>query len=76
MVDAIIMVRTEAGTALDLLPSIEGIEGVEEAHVVAGDYDVVVEGSGEDPSAILQEVASGLRRQEGVTGTRTYLAIG
>lgn len=76
MVDAVIMARTEAGTAIDLLPSIEALEGVVEAHVVAGDYDVVVEAAGEDPSEILQKVASGLRGLEGITETRTYVAIG
>jgi len=76
MVDAVIMVRTEAGTALDLLPSIEALDGVEEAHVVAGDFDVVVEATGDDPSEMLQGVASGLRKQEGITTTRTYVAIG
>jgi len=76
MAEAVIAVHTEAGASLELVPDVEALSGVREAHVVAGGYDVLVEATGETPSAIIRDVAAAVRGMDGVETTRTYVVIG
>lgn len=75
MVHAFVMVKTAAGKSEDLLESTVAIEGVDEAHVVAGEYDVIAEASGEEVYDVMHEVATRIRDLDGVTDTRTYIAL-
>jgi len=75
MVSAFIMVKTAAGKSDELLSSIAGREGITEAHVVAGQYDIVAEATGEEVYDVLHSVATGVRNLEGVADTRTYIAL-
>lgn len=75
MVRAYVMVVTASGTSPGLIPQIEAIEGVREAHVVAGDFDIVVELEAEEPSDLLPIVTRGLQGLDGVGHTRTYVAL-
>ncbi|PSP74034.1 ArsR family transcriptional regulator [Halobacteriales archaeon QS_3_64_16] len=75
MVHSFVMVETAAGSIESVLEAVAGLAGVEEAHVVAGDYDVVVEVEGSDVRESIQVVSTDLRELEGIVDTRTYMAL-
>jgi len=75
MVRAFIMVKTAAGKSEELLARIGDLDGVEEAHIVAGQYDVIVEAVGEEVYDLMHNVATRLRDIEGVTDTKTYICL-
>lgn len=75
MVHAFIMVKAAAGRSEDLLASIREQERVTEAHVVAGDFDIVVEADAEEVYDVLQTASSGISGVEGVADTKTYMSI-
>jgi len=75
MVHAYVMVRTAAGASQDVLPVLEGLDGVTEAHVVAGKHDVIVEFEVPDTAGLLSRVTSEIQHVEGVEETRTYIAL-
>ncbi|WP_436911139.1 Lrp/AsnC family transcriptional regulator [Halosimplex marinum] len=75
MVRAFIMVKTAAGKSEQLLDSIRGIDGVEEAHIVAGQYDIIVEAVGEEVYDLMHGVATKLRDLDGVADTKTYICL-
>jgi len=75
MVRAFIMVKTAAGKSSTLQDAIEDVDGVLEAHVVAGQYDVIVEAEGEEVYTVIHAVATEIRDLEGVVDTRTYICL-
>ena len=75
MVDAYAMLDTAAGTADDVCQALHDAEGVVEVHAIAGDFDVMVELTGETPRDILETVTVTIRPLEGVGTTRTYVCI-
>ena len=75
MVRAFIMAKTSAGKSAELQADIEQVDGVEEAHVVAGEYDIIVEAIGDEVYAVIHTVATKIRDLEGVLDTRTYICL-
>ncbi len=75
MVRAFIMVKTTAGKSADLQESIIDIDGVQEAHVVAGQYDIIAEAGGEEVYDVIRGVATETRELDGVVDTRTYMCL-
>jgi len=75
MVHAFIMVKTAAGRSEDLLAAIRGLAPVAEAHVVAGDWDVVVEADAGEVYDVIHAVAGDVQDLDGVTDTKTYIAL-
>lgn len=75
MVRAFIMVKTTAGKSADLREGITAVSGVREAHVVAGQYDLVVEAAGEEVYDVIHNVATDVRDLDGVVDTRTYICL-
>jgi DNA-binding Lrp family transcriptional regulator len=69
------MVKTTAGKSAALQADIDAIEGVEEAHVVAGQYDIIVEAAGEEVYDVIHSVATDVRDLDGVVDTRTYICL-
>lgn len=76
MVRAFIMVKTAAGKSEDLLATIREIAGVEEAHIVAGQYDIIVEAVSDEVYDLMHNVATKLRDIDGVADTKTYICLG
>jgi DNA-binding Lrp family transcriptional regulator len=76
MVRAFIMVKTAAGKSEELLAQVDDLDGVEEAHIVAGQYDIIVEAVGDEVYDLMHSVATNLRDVEGVTDTKTYICLG
>ncbi|MFU8867190.1 Lrp/AsnC ligand binding domain-containing protein [Natronococcus sp.] len=75
MVHAFIMVKTAAGKSEGLLGSIRELGSVAEAHIVAGNYDIIVEVDTEEVYDILKAVSTDIQGLEGVTDTKTYIAM-
>ncbi|WP_254272203.1 Lrp/AsnC family transcriptional regulator [Haloarcula marina] len=75
MVTAFIMIKTVAGKSEDLLAAVRESEGITEAHIVAGQYDIIAEASGEEVYDVMHSVATRVRDLEGVADTRTYICL-
>ncbi|RZV08487.1 AsnC family transcriptional regulator [Natrinema hispanicum] len=76
MVHAFIMVKTAAGKSEGLLAEINGLESVTDAHIVAGNYDIIAEIDAPDVYDVLQAASSQMQQLNGVTETKTYIAMG
>jgi DNA-binding Lrp family transcriptional regulator len=75
MVRAYIMVKANTGEADRLKSSIESIEGVEDAHIVAGDVDIITTVSVDTPADVKEVAANGIQGVDGVEDTQTYVAM-
>jgi len=75
MVRAFIMVKTEAGESATVCDQIREQDGILEAHVVAGQYDIIVEAEDEEVYEVIHSVATDLTELEGVVDTRTYICL-
>jgi len=75
VVTAYVMVKAHTGDADRLRSEIEGIDGVTEAHIVAGDVDLIVKVSVDTPAAVKDAAATHVQDIEGVESTQTYIAM-
>jgi DNA-binding Lrp family transcriptional regulator len=75
MVRAFIMVKTAAGKSENLLEGTRSIEGISEAHIVAGEYDIIAEASADEIYDLMHSVATDIRELDGVSDTRTYICM-
>ncbi|WIV68145.1 Lrp/AsnC family transcriptional regulator [Natrialbaceae archaeon AArc-T1-2] len=76
MVTAFVMVKANTGEADRLRDEIEAIEGVESAHIVAGDVDIIAKARVETPAAVKDVAATKIQGVAGVEDTQTYIAMG
>lgn len=75
MVDAFVMVKTGAGRSEAVVEEVRGFESITEAHVVAGEFDIMAEVSAEEVYDVLRTASSAIQDLDGVTETRTYIAL-
>ncbi|MDS0259593.1 Lrp/AsnC ligand binding domain-containing protein [Haloarcula sp. S1CR25-12] len=75
MASAFIMIKTVAGKSEDLLAAVRDSEGITEAHIVAGQYDIIAEASGDEVYDVMQSVSTRVRDLDGVADTRTYICL-
>ena len=75
MVTAYVMIKANTGEADRLREEITELEGVETAHIVAGDVDLIVKVVVESPAAVKDIVATGIQGIDGVDTTQTYMAM-
>ena len=75
MVHAFIMVKTAAGTSEELVEEIAALDAVIEAHVVAGDWDIIAEVDAPEVYDVLHASSSSIQGIGGVTDTKTYIAM-
>jgi len=75
MVDAFVMLRTGAGRSEDVVAAVREVEGVTEAHIVAGEFDVMAEVTAEEVYDVLKTASTSMQELDGVTETRTYIAL-
>lgn len=76
MVKAFVFVQVDTGSATEVVATVTEIEGVSEAHVVAGDYDVVLEMEATEVADLYPIVSERVRSIDGVEETRTYIELG
>ena len=75
MVHAVIMIRTGPGAATDVRDAVGDIEGVVDAHVVAGDFDVIAEVDAGEVYEAIQTASTSIQGTDGVEDTKTYVAL-
>lgn len=75
MVRAYVMVKAHTGEADRLKSQIEAVDGVNSAHIVAGDVDFIAKVDVESPADVKAVVASQIQKLDGVESTRTYIAM-
>jgi len=75
MVHAFIMVMTGAGESERLLDAIREFDAASEAHIVAGNYDIIVEVDAGEVYDVLQTASSNIQGLQGVTDTKTYISL-
>lgn len=75
MVNAYVMVKAASGDADRIRESIAALDGVSDAHIVAGDMDFVVKVAVDAPADVKRVAADGIQGIDGVEDTRTYIAM-
>jgi DNA-binding Lrp family transcriptional regulator len=75
MVHAFVMVKTEAGEGERLLDAIRQVVSVSEAHIVAGNYDIIAEMDTDEVYDVLKSVSGDVQGLQGVTDTKTYISM-
>lgn len=75
MVHAFVMVKTAAGQAKAVLEAVVGLGGVEEGHLLAGDYDLIAEIDAPEIHDLTGTISTDIRELDGIVDTRTYIAL-
>ena len=75
MLRAYIAIITGTGAAKQAAARIRDLPGVDEAHAVAGEFDVIAEVDGESVRDLQRAVTGGIHEIEGVGTTRTYIQL-
>jgi DNA-binding Lrp family transcriptional regulator len=75
MVRAYVMVAVGGGDAAGLLDAVLGVDHVSEAHIVAGEYDIIAEVEADEVRDVMSTVATAVRSLTGVADTRTYVCL-
>lgn len=75
MVTAYITVKANTGEADRLKVAIEDCPGVDRAHIIAGDIDLIALATLETTAEIKDLVAGCIQSIEGVADTSTYIAM-
>ncbi|WP_336337697.1 Lrp/AsnC family transcriptional regulator [Haloarcula brevis] len=75
MVIAYVMVKAHTGDADRLKAEIEAVDGVVEAHIVAGDVDFIAKVEVETPAEVKDVAATHIQDIQGVETTQTYIAM-
>lgn len=75
MVHAVIMVKTDAGQSEDTVVAVRDVGNVTEAHVVAGEFDIIAEVDADEVYDVLHTASSGIQGLDGVLDTKTYIAM-
>lgn len=75
MPNAYLAIHASAGTSLDVLAKLNDIEAVSEAHVVAGNYDIIAELVASSTGDLLPVVTREIQGIEGIGATRTYIVL-
>lgn len=75
MVRAYVAIITGSGSSENVIAAVRELSGVTEAHVVAGDFDVIAEIEGEGVRDIQRTVTGGIHDIADVGTTRTYIQL-
>lgn len=75
MVHAFVMVKTAVGASASLIDAVRELETVTEAHIVAGEFDIIVEVVVDEVYEVLHTTASAIQELDGVDGTKTYISL-
>jgi DNA-binding Lrp family transcriptional regulator len=75
MVTAYVMVKANTGEADRLLDEISNIDGVTDAHIVAGDVDIIAKVHVDAPADVKEIAATTIQNISGVEDTETYISM-
>ncbi len=75
MAEAIVLINTDIGTEEEVLQTLSEIEGVTEAYIVYGVYDIVAKVKAETTEALKEIISSRIRRIPKVRSTLTMIIV-
>ncbi|WP_135853125.1 Lrp/AsnC family transcriptional regulator [Halorussus salinus] len=75
MVTAYVMVKANTGEADRLKSAIMDLDGVVDAHIVAGDVDIIAKLDVDSTPEVKEIAADGIQGVQGVEDTQTYIAM-
>jgi DNA-binding Lrp family transcriptional regulator len=75
MVVAYVMIKAHTSEADRLKGAIEALDGVLDAHIVAGDIDLIAKVEVDSPAAVKDVAATRIQAIDGVEDTQTYIAM-
>jgi len=75
MPEAIVLINTDIGAEEEVLQTLTGIEGVSEAYIVYGVYDIVVKVSAPSTEKLREIVSSKIRKLPKVRSTLTMIVV-
>lgn len=75
MVHAFIMVKAATGHGEVLADRLEELDGVVEASVVAGDFDIILEAEAGEVYDVISGIATQVRGLDDVEDTKTYICL-
>ncbi len=75
MTGALILITTEVGSMRDIYEKISEIDGVEQAEMLTGPYDIMVISKSEEMTEITETIMRKIRKIEGVEDTVTNIFI-
>lgn len=75
MVRAYVMIKVHTGEADRLREATEAVDGVERAHIVAGDIDLIAVVDVDTPAGVKEVAATGIQSIDGVSTTQTYVTM-
>lgn len=75
MVRAYVLIKASTGDADRVRRDVTDCAGVEAAHIVAGDVDLIATVTVDDPTEIKDIVAGEIQSIPGVADTKTYIAM-
>lgn len=70
-----VLIKAKAGKVVDVSEALEKIEGVEEADMVTGRYDIAAVIRGGDLNRMLATVVAKIQKIEGIESTETLVAV-
>jgi DNA-binding Lrp family transcriptional regulator len=75
VVVAYVAIKASTSEADRLLETVSQVDGVVDAHIVAGDVDLIAKLNVDSPAAVKQVAAENLGGIDGVESTTTYVAM-
>ncbi|WP_224448848.1 Lrp/AsnC family transcriptional regulator [Haloprofundus salilacus] len=75
MVTAYVMVKANTGEAERLRNEISSLDGVVDAHIVAGDVDIIAKVTVDTPAEVKNISATEIQGIDGVEDTQTYISM-
>jgi DNA-binding Lrp family transcriptional regulator len=75
MVTAYVLVNAPTGDADRLLDDVAAIDGVVDAHLVAGDVDLIAKLDVDSPTEVKDIAANRIQHTDGVEDTETYISM-
>ncbi len=75
MVIAYVLIKANTSEADRLLEHVRDLENVLDAHVVAGDVDLIAKVEVDSPQAVKDIVANNIQAIDGVENTETYISM-
>lgn len=72
---AFVLINAEIGSEEEVLKAVQGIEGVEEAHIVYGVYDIVAKIKAESMNKLKDIVTWHIRRINKVRSSLTMIVV-
>ncbi|MFB6106884.1 MAG: Lrp/AsnC ligand binding domain-containing protein [Halobacteriaceae archaeon] len=75
MVHAFVMIESGPGEATRIRDAVVEMTPMTEAHVVAGEFDVIAEADADEVYDVLHTVSTAVRSIDGVGRTKTYVSL-